>query len=180
MAGHITLINPTLGSLVFDGVVRVGFEESARVTQHPIEDGTTITDHVQAEPLPIIIEGAVSQSPWPDSPNALSLNPSIDAVSWLRSSIGVLLTVVSLRDGTFTNMAIQRFSHETTKVTGKRFSVELIQIIIAATGVTIIPPSAPSSFQAGEDVGSQAMTEVGVDESSQAGQAQSIIQAIRG
>jgi len=178
-SGHVTLINPFLGMLQFDAVVRVGFDRTARVTQHPVEDGTTVTDHVQANPTPIVIEGVVSRSPWSSSPNALKLNPPQDAVDFLEGSIGQPLTVVSTIDGTYTNMVIQRYAHDTTKVTGKRFTIDLLEIIIAVTGVSLVPATAPSGFQGAADVGSQAMTEVDVDSSSLAQRAQSTLDALK-
>lgn len=56
---------PPLAFLVFDGSINESYRSPVRVTQHPVEEGADITDHVQVLPRSITINGIISDSPLP-------------------------------------------------------------------------------------------------------------------
>jgi hypothetical protein len=48
--------------LVVDAAIKETFEGDAQPTEHPVEDGTTIADHVITKPEQIVIEGVISDN----------------------------------------------------------------------------------------------------------------------
>ena len=55
---------PTLiGDLAIDCTVTETHSSSATVTEHPVESGANITDHIRPEPLQLSITGIVSDTP---------------------------------------------------------------------------------------------------------------------
>ena len=49
--------------LAFDAVVSLSPEDSVTITDHPVEQGSNITDHARDEPERLSIEGIVSTVP---------------------------------------------------------------------------------------------------------------------
>lgn len=47
--------------LTFDAILRENHQGTVTVTRHPVERGAAVTDHFQAEPLVLTLEGAVSE-----------------------------------------------------------------------------------------------------------------------
>ena len=58
-----------IGSVTLDASLRERHLSTAKATDHPVEKGTAITDHIRPEPLQLVIEGVVSNTPLP-SPTA--------------------------------------------------------------------------------------------------------------
>lgn len=52
-----------IGNIELDATLREIHERSNTVTDHPIETGSSITDHVFSEPKRLLIEGEVTDSP---------------------------------------------------------------------------------------------------------------------
>lgn len=53
----------TLGEIIVDAFVSEQHSMSAKVTEHPIEGGGVISDHVALQPLCLSIEGLISNTP---------------------------------------------------------------------------------------------------------------------
>lgn len=47
-----------------DGVIREQHTSIARVTKHPVEYGVDLTDHVIKQPMKVVVEGIVTNSPF--------------------------------------------------------------------------------------------------------------------
>lgn len=60
---NFDVVGDTLYQL--DGVISEQHQSSATVTQHPVEYGVNIADHVIKQPQKIIINGIVTNSPFP-------------------------------------------------------------------------------------------------------------------
>lgn len=52
-----------LGELVVDGFVHEAHTLTSKITEHPIESGSSIADHVHQEPFALAIEGIISNTP---------------------------------------------------------------------------------------------------------------------
>lgn len=52
-----------IGNLVLDATISENQNYSNRITEFPIEDGSTITDHIMQEPEELTIEGFVTDTP---------------------------------------------------------------------------------------------------------------------
>jgi len=52
-----------IGELIVDAILQESHDWSAKVTEHPVENGETLSDHVQVLPLVLKIEGIISNTP---------------------------------------------------------------------------------------------------------------------
>ena len=63
----ISLIYPgpkqTIGELVVDAVIKESHHFSAYISEHPVENGSTMSDHVDNLPLRLELECLVSNTP---------------------------------------------------------------------------------------------------------------------
>ena len=172
------IINPTRGILTFDAVPRIGFQPSARVTEHPLEDGSTVTDHAQANPRSVFISGVVAGQPLQKNTLIPKFDPMREAVEFLNASVGVALTVVTPNDGTFTNMLLTRWPHDTTQIRRKIFDLELREVQFASVGfvaLAAVAASAASGFQAAQDIGDQATEQLDPNSSMVQSQEQTLL-----
>lgn len=55
-------------NIEFDAILQESVSQTAQVTQFPVEDGATISDHSQPDPLTIYLEAHVSDTPVRDIP----------------------------------------------------------------------------------------------------------------
>jgi len=53
----------SIGSIRLDATVREVHERVNTVTNHPVEDGSFVTDHVYEEPLRLLMEGEITNAP---------------------------------------------------------------------------------------------------------------------
>jgi hypothetical protein len=132
-------------SLTFDATAEVRFAPSIRITEHPIEDGSLVADHAQANPTPVLITGLVSNAPLDNGAN-LTATRQIDAVRFFESIIGELVTVTSDRIGTVGSLMLAAYPHSFRQAP-LFFDVELRPVVLAEAGVVFIPVSAPAAAQ---------------------------------
>ena len=52
-----------VGGIAIDGVIEETTNRSMRITEHPVEDATTISDHIIRVPLSYSMEGVITDSP---------------------------------------------------------------------------------------------------------------------
>jgi len=52
-----------IGGIAIDGVIEETTDRSVRITEHPVEDATTISDHVIRVPLKYSMEGVITDTP---------------------------------------------------------------------------------------------------------------------
>lgn len=56
-------INVTAGALEIDATSMLGFEDSAEITEHPVETGAAVADHIRPLNGTLMIEGVITNSP---------------------------------------------------------------------------------------------------------------------
>lgn len=146
-----------IGDVVIDATLNEVIDYSSTITEHPIENKSSISDHIFKKPLKLKIEGYITDSPirlmglfeTPLQSNSLdslignikntlpfySANkPSSQSYFALKSLYETrsLITVVTKYES-FTDMAIESLSFASDEDTGGRlsFTAELLQVVYA-------------------------------------------------
>jgi hypothetical protein len=146
-----------IGDIVIDATLNEVIDYSSTITEHPVENKSSISDHIFKKPLKLKIEGYITDSPirlmglfeTPLQSNSLnslisniktslpfysSQRPSSQGYFALKSIYEdrSLITVVTKFES-FADMAIESLSFNSDEDTGGRlsFSAELRQIIYA-------------------------------------------------
>lgn len=130
-----------IGSLVLEVTLQENHERKNRVTQWPIEDGSSISDHIANEPKRLTMDGLITDSPL-GSLERLEPARTLDAYRLLMQmwrDRDVLEVVTQLE--TYYNMAIEQITvpKSVTNGQGLRFNVALVQIRKVTSQSVIIP-----------------------------------------
>lgn len=120
----------SVGSIELDVTLREDHKYNSRVTTYPIEEGSTLSDHIINEPDIVVLEGIVTDTPL----GFLSLfNRSVDTFNRLiqiheRREIVTLVTGLKVYPNmTITNLEVPR---EVRTGQSLRFIIELQEVII--------------------------------------------------
>lgn len=154
------ITNPlTSDSATFD-LVRVDFSPEAIATEHPVEFGVDVSDHVQVRPLRFTAQVFVTASPRSEIPAPFAIE---EAVGFFERSLGQALTVTIPGEGTFTSMVLEGFSHGRTSLQGRPFELRFKYVRIASAVSVAIPPRTPAPVAAAgapteQPLGQQATT----------------------
>lgn len=139
-----TVTIPELPGLLYAfPVVRVDFSPEAQVTEHPVEVGAEVADHVQVRPLRFTVETFVTASPAVPLPGNVEL-----ALTFLEQAQGKVLVVVIDGEGTFTNYVLEAWPHSVTVLDGRAFSLRFKQIRLASAISVTIPARMPAPVAA--------------------------------
>lgn len=137
----------TIDGMVVDAALREEHNFEADVSEHPVESGADITDHVRARPPIVSIEGIVSDTPLAESVIAARTageTPSIETRARLfdiwsaRKPITIETTVSQ-----YTSMVMQSFSITEDAETGEacRFRATFKQIRLVTNKRTTVKVS---------------------------------------
>jgi hypothetical protein len=135
-----SILTPDGGAiLVLDAAVSQQHSLSARVSEHPVEDGADIADHIQPEPVRLTINGIISAFPLH---SAGYEGREIDGWNVLREAIQTGRTVtVSTPLALYTNMVLTSLSTAQEKGQWAVFpAIELRQIRIVQQKTVQLPP----------------------------------------
>lgn len=119
-----------VGGVELDVTLRETHSYTSRVTNYPIEEGSTLSDHIINEPTIVVLEGTVTDTPLAILP---FFNRSIDAFNRLieihqkRESIIVVTGLKKYPNMVITNLDIPRDIRTGQSLT---FTIELKEIII--------------------------------------------------
>ena len=129
-----------------DSVIKETYIEDIRVTDHPIEDGSTTSDHALKLPGRIVLECLVTESPL--SSGRLKLVDGVqrmtDARDVLRGMVGQLLSYQSDRFGLIENMMLEGYPHSVDKKRAYGLTITLKEVKFAVFSSVEIPPEAPA------------------------------------
>lgn len=152
--------------LTLDSTIAQVFVSSAVVTEHPVESGVAITDHVQPQALRVAVEGVVTETPYQLQDSDLSMilfltdgpERTEAARAFMRSLEGDLVTIVSDRVGTVESCVVERWVDTVDRFGRLNLSIDLRQIRIAEAEVVVIPPDLPANagMSSEQDTGDQA------------------------
>ena len=144
-------------TLTFDAVIRYARVRTISVTSHPVETGSTVSDHAQVQPDQLTITGIVSETPYASVASSGGADRTAQALAFLDGAAGELLTVVTAAFGTLRNMVLTRIPTEADNVRRLGFDLEFRQVVLATAGLVDIPPEQTSSsgLPDEQDVGDQ-------------------------
>lgn len=166
MARRLTLQTDDGETLAADGWITGVVDGEATVTDHPVEDGSTISDHVQAQPVQITLEIRQTETPLEGADGPTGEERVQQALRFLEDArqAGELLTVDLPRVGVYENMVVASRSMEIDQRKEGRFEVVLRQIEIAEVSIVSVPieavePPSRAGQQDEEDLGRQSTDE---------------------
>ncbi len=136
-----------VGVINFDASLREGHGRTAEVTEHPVEAGANISDHIRKLPDTLDIEAVISDHPLfflaslnADSPISTDVGPVSSRVDAAREELERIMddgeTVdVATTLKTYENMALQSVTFERTMATGNSLAAVMSfkEIVIAQT-----------------------------------------------
>ena len=132
----------SIGNILIDSFVEENHERTSKITRYPIEDGSTISDHIINDPDAVSITGVVMRT------TILSPNPSTDRALTAYTEILQLMEnkqLISLSTGlqVYSDMHIESFTVPRNFQTGAdlTFSMKLVNARIAKSQTTLIPQS---------------------------------------
>lgn len=139
--------------LKIDATISQGHERTSSVTEHPVESGGKVNDHVIRDSKKLSLSGYFSASPMRFNSNAINAStenakPEVDGTrhtqaynriekAWNDSEVLIIRTRVQ----EYKNMVITSFSRPVTPDIGDsvEFSLSLTQIVFAITKKTKVP-----------------------------------------
>lgn len=160
----IRIIDGDGGVLAIEGVLEYTLESSADATEHPVERGAEIVDHVQVKAKRLRFRGQVTESPFARVSRSGGQARVARAREFLDRCAGTLVTVVTDVLGTFENMTMVRWPVKRGTFRRIDLDLEFRQVRLAEAGLVSIPPEAPSTSSAAaglpdeQDVGEQPTT----------------------
>lgn len=125
----------------FDAIMRVGHDQDAVVTEHPIQSGASISDHIYLVPARVELEIGMSDvlDSYVSGQYSDNSSKSVSAYQKLLylQGLGVPLTVTT-RLNTYNNMVIESIRADDSVETlyGLRARVRFKQIIVGTVSVT--------------------------------------------
>jgi hypothetical protein len=141
----ITLLDPLTSDTATFGMVRVDFSPEAIATEHPVEFGVDVSDHVQTRPLRFTAQVFVTASPRGAVPQPFAIE---EAVGFFERVLGKPLTVTIPGEGTFSSMVLEGFGHGRNNVQGRAFELRFKHVRVASAVSVPIPPRMPAPVAA--------------------------------
>lgn len=138
-----------IGSFAFDCVVEEKHDDTAVITEFPLEDGTDGTDGVVQKPFRLSMTGFVTDAPVYDDPTALPVSDkrprtAFDLLRQIKAAAQTIDVYTSL--GRYQNMMIESISVQKTKDAGTSLpvTVSLKQVkFVASSVVAVAVPKLP-------------------------------------
>lgn len=142
-----------IGTVTLDCTVSESHKDEVEITDHPVETGSTISDHIRKRPISLSLEGIVTNTPvvflaslMADSPVENDFIPSPDRVTRAYQELrriqeeGEIVDVVtSLRE--YKNLAIESLSVSRSAETGNALNVSIsLREIVLAKSLSIDLP----------------------------------------
>jgi hypothetical protein len=140
------MTDTTLGITKPWDYLSVEFSPELTVTEHPVEFGGEVSDHVQKRPLRFVVDVIVTSTPrgLPD-PGAID-----NAYAFLQQAEGHPLVIVLTGEGagTYTNVFIEAYPSRKDASKGRTFAIRFREVRIAFGLSVAIPVQAPAPVAA--------------------------------
>jgi len=146
----LTIIREDGRSWTFDGVPQLGLSRSQRVTEHPIEDGSTIADHLARQPDREKIPAVVTAHPREDHGQPRGTARLALARLFIEGCYGQRLIIRHEKLGFLTNRVLVDHAETISTMTRIVFNLSLKQVIIATAESVDIPADAPAASASDE------------------------------
>lgn len=139
------IVSPTYGQFIFDAVFMTNHSANATVTQHPVQSGTSISDHAYMEPDEVSIDIGMTDTAASVSGGA---SHSVNAYTQLRAIMELreLVTLVT-RLRTYRNMLITSISvpDDYRTMYALRASIVFQQINVVSVSTVTVQETVTSS-----------------------------------
>jgi hypothetical protein len=125
----------TIDGFQIDAMISISPTSVAQVTQHPVEEGSDISDHIILNPQTVVIEGVVTDTPLEAVTRTVGTKPSSDAYA-LLTEIQTSRRLVEIKSNVFPpfkDMALTSLSAPKNQRTGDslRFTATFQKLNIA-------------------------------------------------
>ncbi len=159
--------------LDFDATIEETFAPTWDVSDHPTEDGVTISDNVAARPDRFTLRVMMTESPLGASATS-GPERTAAALAFLRACKGRFLLVGTTRYGVYDDVLLAGFRYTVDRRRSLTFDLDFRQVAIATSASVTIPAKAPTARAATglpstTDAGAVSPTEsaaLGTDETS--------------
>lgn len=176
-----------IGAIILDATIEERHEHTSQVTQHPIESGGFVTDHVYEDPRNVSISAEITESPviFFSVFDGLSDRrvEAYDQLLKLYKTRDVVTLVTGLK--VYNDMVMKSFSVPRNQRTGRRlqFTAEFTEVRKAESEVVGIAeqkaaPSAADKVGETKDVGRQETTDANDSVQSKADQTSSLLSKV--
>ena len=142
----------SIGDLKLDVLIEEEHSMESEITDHPVEAGAVIHDHVTNQPRRLKMTGFVSDAPLKDADAPLGAVPSASAYQtleqlWIARTPFVAVTTLRQYD----DMIVETLKVPRNSPEGAlRFECTMKEIVLVASQNTTIPASAGSPLKAGQ------------------------------
>jgi hypothetical protein len=137
-------------AVVFDATLSDSYSRSASVTDHPLEDATTVSDHVVREPGQATISGVLTRTTLgtvdPESPTRV--DDALDRLDRLITDgqpVSIVTGLRSLVSYVVTGLTVSR--SDPSQGQAPRVQLTLKELVTAASQVVQIPPERVAAAQ---------------------------------
>ena len=164
----------TFASLRLDVTTKIQVENQIAVTEHPIEDGSVVTDHAQDLPRRITVEGIVTDTPFQGSAlDAAFPGRSRRAREFLEGLVGVQVSIQTTKHGTFSPCLLQSWPFTDDGPSRLQTAMVFSEVQFGEVGHVSIPAEITTSagLSSAQEVGDQATEALPDDVALQAKQA---------
>lgn len=143
-------------AVTLDATISEDTQYKVTVTEHPIEDGSVIADHVRDEPDELTIQGVVTRTPaslvdMVEANATASFNRDEDAWAWLYAFLKahVMMSVYTMPK-TWENMVITSLKRTRSAAIGEALEVTItLKQITKVVAIETAPPR-PDGVQTGK------------------------------
>lgn len=155
-----------------DVTLSESWDHQIQVTEHPVEDGRTVSDHAQVLPLGYSARVVITETPFANVSATGGPSRVLQARDFFESIEGQIVSVVSTRYGRLERMVLLGWPNDVTALRNMEVTLTFRQIEIAEVGFIAIPPRRPApAAETGatteQDLGTQATEEVSAEEAAQ-------------
>jgi hypothetical protein len=185
VGGSTQTTTQSLTTYFFDAILRVDHFQELRATDHPVQGGSSITDHAYLLPARVSLEIGMSDAmdSYQSGQWTGNSSKSINAYQTLLQLQALRVPVtVTTRLNTYSNMVIEsiRSGDDTRTLHGLKANVQFRQIIVGTVttstqsarphttglfGLGLVQPLPPTSGaeQAGQNLGTNLLKSLGVN-----------------
>lgn len=133
----------TIAGLSIDATLEEVHERQVEITDHPVEGGSTIQDHIVNRPRRVRLRGMVTDTPLGELSTGQRVADAFATLEALYDARELLTVVTGFR--VYDNMAIENLSMPRAREGALRFSVDLKQVTLTAGQTVPIEPTAGQS-----------------------------------
>ena len=127
-----------------DATLSESWDHRIQVTEHPVEDGRTVSDHAQVLPLGLTARVIITESPFSNVSTFAGPDHVLQARDFFESVEGQIVSVVTTRYGRLENMVLLGWPNDVTVLRNMAVTLTFRQIEIAEVGFIAIPPRRPA------------------------------------